>query len=69
VFHIIIQMEYFDVDEVGIIRYYDSNHRLHREDGPAFIDDDIEFWFYHGRLVECSSQKDFKRLLKLKAFW
>jgi hypothetical protein len=43
---------------------------LHREDGPA-IDrsDGYKKWFIYGKEIECSSQKEFERLIKLKAFW
>jgi hypothetical protein len=43
---------------------------LHREDGPAIIypSGTIEWW-YRGTLVNCSSQEEFERILKLKAFW
>jgi hypothetical protein len=42
----------------------------HREDGPAIIfPNGLERWFYHGEHVDCYSQKEFERLLKLKVFW
>lgn len=51
---------------------------LHKEDGPAVIFDKeyIEWygenkkyqWWYMGEQIECSSQEEFERLLKLKAF-
>jgi len=41
-----------------------------REDGPA--DDRIDgtkYWWHQGRKLNCNSQQEFERLLKLKAFW
>jgi len=51
-------------------KYWSLNGQFHREDGPA-----IEYingnkrWFYHGEEINCSSQEEFKRLLKLKVLW
>ena len=46
------------------------NGQLHREDGPAveYANGDKE-WHYRGERVDCSSQKEFERLLKLIMFW
>jgi len=42
----------------------------HREDGPAVITPSgIKGWFYNNECIECSSQQEFERLIKLKAFW
>jgi hypothetical protein len=47
-----------------------KNGRLHRLDGPAveFIDGE-KHWSYEGELVNCTSQEEFERYLKLKLFW
>jgi hypothetical protein len=46
------------------------NGKLHREDGPAMMfNNDRSYWYYHGNEIDCSSQEEFERLLKLKAFW
>jgi len=37
--------------------------RYHREDGPALIAPN------NGKLIHYQSQEEFKRFLKLKAFW
>ncbi len=49
--------------------WYRSGH-IHREDGPAveYANGD-KLWYYNGNRIECSSQEEFERLLKLKAFW
>ena len=50
------------------------NGKNHRVDGPArikvYLDGTVDqAWFYHGKKMNCSSQEEFERLLKLKAFW
>ena len=46
------------------------NDQLHREDGPAIehINGD-KSWYLQGKWIDCSSQQEFERLMKLKAFW
>ena len=68
------------IDDHGIVRktsrkdikaifYYDENRKLHRADGPATECFDVKKWFYHGECIECNSQEELERILKLKAFW
>ena len=47
------------------------NGELHREDGPAltFADRKDPSWYLNGIRVPCSSQEEFERFLRLKAFW
>ena len=46
------------------------NGQLHREDGPAVeLNNGHKLWFYYGKGVECSTQQQFEKLIKLKAFW
>lgn len=54
--------------------WYDG--KLHREDGPAYTNinyhDDgkrIIQWFYFVTKIKCSTQEEFERYLRLKAFW
>jgi hypothetical protein len=51
-------------------KYYFRNKGFHREDGPA-VDrsDDSKEWWLNGICVPCTTQVQFERLLKLKAFW
>ncbi len=43
---------------------------LHRIDGPTIIyADGSQEWHYNGEKINCSSQKEFERLIRLKAFW
>lgn len=44
--------------------------KLHREDGPAVeLANGYDLWFYEGNQVDCLSQEEFIRIIKLKAFW
>jgi hypothetical protein len=46
------------------------NDKLHREDGPAVIRwDGHKRWYLHGVQIPCTTQKEFKRLMKVKVFW
>lgn len=45
------------------------NGKMHRLDGPAVDYPNEKTWYYNGEKVECSSQTEFERLLRLKAFW
>ncbi len=62
--------------EIIFIEYIDGyqswwlNDKRHREDGPALIlENGSKEWWYKGSRIECSSQKEFERMLRLKAFW
>ncbi len=53
----------------GTKKWYINGER-HREDGPAIIYfNGIKEYWYHGRKVECYTDEEFLRLIKLKAFW
>jgi len=44
--------------------------KLHREDGPAIEDaDGTQQWWIKGEQINVSSQEEFIRHLKLRAFW
>lgn len=56
----------------GNIREYWVNGKIHRTDGPAYEDlnnSQRNKWYYHGKQINCSSQKEFEKLIKLKVFW
>jgi hypothetical protein len=53
----------------GSCCYYDEEGQRHRLDGPARQYDQHREWFYHGQEIPCTSQQEFERWLKLKAFW
>jgi len=43
---------------------------LHREDGPAIeLENGVKAWYYQGQKIECSSQQEFEKLIRLKLFW
>ena len=44
--------------------------RYHRVDGPAieYANGD-KHWYYRGKYISCSSQQEFEKIIKLKAFW
>ena len=43
--------------------------KYHRENGPA-IEDSLGYkeWFYHGQRIDCQSQEEFERIIKLLLF-
>lgn len=46
------------------------NGKCHRLDGPAIeYADGYKEWYIEGELIDCKSQEEFDRLIKLKAFW
>ena len=57
------------IDANGTKRWYLEDKR-HRADGPAieYADGDKRWWFC-GEELKCSSQEEFERLMRLKAFW
>jgi hypothetical protein len=51
-------------------KYWYLCGKKHRENGPAIeeANGDKEWW-YHGQPINCQSNEEYFRLLKLKAFW
>lgn len=41
----------------------------HREDGPAVIFDDNKFWYFRGKPIDCESQEEFDKAIRLRLFW
>lgn len=53
-----------------ITKFWYFNGQHHREDGPAIeYYDGHKDWYYKDKFIDCSSQEEFEKLLKLKAFW
>lgn len=51
-------------------KHWYFNGKLHNIHGPAIINaDGSEAWSLNDELINCSSQKEFERLMRLKAFW
>ena len=47
-----------------------QNGKTHRLNGPAIeLVNGNKYWYYQGKYIKCSSQEEFEKLLKLKAFW
>jgi hypothetical protein len=51
-------------------KHWFLNGKRHREDGPAIVyANGIKIWYIDDQLMPCSTEEEFERLLKLKAFW
>ena len=50
-------------------KFWYLNSKFHREDGPAIESADGKCWHLNNQKIDCSSQEQFEKLLKLKAFW
>lgn len=49
---------------------YYQHGQLHRDDGPAVEHpENHKEWYLHGKKLNCETQEEFERLMKLKAFW
>jgi len=58
-----------DIWSCGCRTWYMHGER-HRENGPAVIKcHRSEQWWYHGKYVDCKTQEEFERLIKLELFW
>jgi hypothetical protein len=58
-------IEYFDGT-----KYWIQNGKFHRLDGPA-VEWSYEHkeWYYEDKNIDCKSQEEFERIIKLKLFW
>ena len=46
------------------------NGKYHRIDGPAIeYANGIILWYINGLNIDCKTQEEFDRLIRLKAFW
>jgi hypothetical protein len=51
-------------------KFYYVNNKLHRIIGPAAeYNNGYKEWYYEDKYIECNSQEEFERYLKLKLFW
>jgi hypothetical protein len=47
-----------------------QNGNLHREDGPAIEHaNGVKSWYINNIKINCKTQEEFDKLLKLKLFW
>ena len=50
-------------------KFWYFNGRFHREEGPAIeYADGYKSWYYHGQKIDCQSQEEFERIIKLLIF-
>jgi hypothetical protein len=58
--------------EMTYYKAYFINDKRHREDGPAiefFDGSGSKQWYINGQYIPCTTQKEFERIMRLKAFW
>jgi hypothetical protein len=76
--HIVGQFAYYTeyiIKRSSISNALNNDYLFHREDGPArvWFGEDfsklMEQWYYLGKYIECSNQKEFERLIKLQLLW
>jgi hypothetical protein len=54
----------------GLAFYWYDRGKIHRANGPAVEwHDGRSNWYYRGKRVECSSNEEFNKLIKFRAFW
>jgi hypothetical protein len=47
-----------------------QNGLLHRVEGPAIEQfNGYKEWWFEGKEIDCNSQEEFERLIKLRLFW
>ena len=64
-------MAYHKLISVASVEYF-LNELQHRVDGPAveyFFEHSYVEWWVNGKKLDCKSNEEFFKLLKLKAFW
>lgn len=66
----VVGNDIFVVEVFGVMTEHTKNNKYHRIDGPAieWYDGHSE-WYYEGEYINCNSQEEFGRLIKMKAFW
>lgn len=58
------------IESIDGSRYWYKYGQLHRKDGPAVIEaSGREIWFYCGSQVNCRTQVEFNKLIKLYSMW
>ena len=46
------------------------NGKYHREDGPAVeCSNGSKYWYLNDEKIDCKTQEEFIRLMKMKVFW
>jgi hypothetical protein len=50
--------------------WFDENNILHKEDGPAVEHSNgNKYWYYKGKKIDCKTNEEFLRIMKLRLFW
>jgi hypothetical protein len=61
------------IRKVGTGRFHKEwwfNNRRHRTEGAAVeYANGTNSWYYQGEHIDCQTQEEFVKLIKLKAFW
>ena len=57
------------IEHVDGIKQWFENGERHRISGPAYESSKIKEWYFKGKYIKCSTQKEFERLIKLSNFW
>jgi hypothetical protein len=49
----------------------DNIYEMHNEDGPVitYFDGSNKEWYWHNKKIDCNTQEEFEKMLKMKAFW
>jgi hypothetical protein len=58
------------VEYIDGTKYWFINGQYHREDGPAIEHaNGDKSWYLNDKKINCETQEEFERLVRLKAFW
>jgi hypothetical protein len=58
------------VEDIDGYKEWWKNGLRHRLDGHAIeYSDGCGLWYYEGEKIDCNSQEEFERYIKLKLFW
>ena len=51
----------------GIYYYFEG--KIHKMDGPAYeFNNGEKIWWFCGEFIDCSTQNEFEKIIKLKIF-
>jgi hypothetical protein len=57
-------------DHPNDVKTWWLNGKRHREDGPAIeYADGTKYWYINDIQLDCTTQKQFEQLMRLRAFW
>ncbi len=68
--HVLHREDYPAVEYINGDKTWYLNDKRHREDGPAVeLANGSKSWWINDKKINCSSNEEFLKLIKLKAFW